>query len=182
MSYTLSYHPSTPPGPVRRFEARARTNRRELVLEYALEGDIDAIAWPPPAPPLRTDGLWQDTCFEAFLQRPDAPAGYYEFNFSPSGAWAVYRFEAYREGMAACEAALPLALSLRRDGDRLELAATVALQGLDLPGEVSALRLGLSAVVKDLRGGTAYWACAHPSDKPDFHHAGGFVCALELAD
>ena len=32
--------------------------------------------------------------------RPEDGEGYYEFNFSPSGEWAAYRFSGYREGMA----------------------------------------------------------------------------------
>ena len=62
-----------------------------------------ALLVPAPAPPVRTDGLWRHTCFEAFI----APAGsseYWEYNFSPSGAWAAYHFTAYRTGMTPLDA------------------------------------------------------------------------------
>jgi hypothetical protein len=43
--------------------------------------------------------LWRRSCFEAFIGHGGGP-DYWEYNFSPSGAWAAYHFSAYREGMA----------------------------------------------------------------------------------
>jgi hypothetical protein len=62
-----------------------------LHLTYRVEGDIAQLQLPQQKPPARTDGLWRDTCFEAFLRAPGSSA-YDEFNFSPSGEWAAYRF------------------------------------------------------------------------------------------
>src|SRR3979490_1310679 len=53
-------------------------------------------AGPPPA------GLWQHTCFEAFLAAPGV-AGYYEFNFTPTLDWAAYQFTDYRDGMTPAD-------------------------------------------------------------------------------
>jgi hypothetical protein len=39
-------------------------------------------------------------------------------------------------------------------------------------------RIGLSAVIEDVDGGLSYWALAHPSDKPDFHHPDSFALTL----
>ena len=48
--------------------------------------------FPPPAPPLRADKLWEHTVFEVFLRRPGEP-GYVEFNFAAlRKPWAAYRF------------------------------------------------------------------------------------------
>ncbi|MBI1251562.1 MAG: hypothetical protein GC189_08835 [Alphaproteobacteria bacterium] len=39
-------------------------------------------------------------------------------------------------------------------------------------------RVGLSAVIETIDGGKSYWAIAHPSERPDFHHSDSFVCEL----
>jgi hypothetical protein len=38
---------------------------------------------------------------------------------------------------------------------------------------------GLSAVIADKDGRTAYWALAHPPGKADFHHKDCFALQLE---
>ena len=53
----------------------------------------------------------------------------------------------------------------------------VALEArIELPH--GAKRLGLSTVIEDGDGGISYWALAHPSAKPDFHHPDSFVLDL----
>ncbi len=37
------------------------------------------------------------------------------------------------------------------------------------------LRIALSAVIEDESGRIFYWALKHAPDKPDFHHAAGFI-------
>src|SRR5690349_5321972 len=92
----------------------ARPMPGRLELTFHVGGVTPALAMPPPAEPVRTDGLWRHTCFEAFV---GAGTGYYEFNLAPSGAWAAYRFDGYREGMAAAEvAAPPIAVTTHADG------------------------------------------------------------------
>lgn len=68
-------------------------------FDYIIGEPPEALRLPPAVVPARADGLWQRTCFELFLKRP-GEAGYCEFNFSPSGEWAAYRFDDYRDGMA----------------------------------------------------------------------------------
>ena len=139
-----------------------------LWLRFVTEGDVDEIAWPKPADRERADRLWEHTCFEAFVTVEE---GYVEYNLSPSEQWATYRFEGYRQGM--------------RNADEV-----VAVEGLDLASDMLAMearielppgarRLALSAVIEATDGSKSYWALAHPSDKPDFHHPDSFV--LELA-
>jgi hypothetical protein len=172
MPFILSRHPSTPCAAVRHFQAEAWASGAELRLRYALEADIAALCLPTPGLPRRADGLWRHTCFEAFLKRPEA-AGYQEFNFSPSGDWAAYRFEAYREGMALADVDAPSCV-WRIGPQGLELEVRIKPGGL---AEDS--RLGLSAVIEAKNGGLSYWALAHPPGKPDFHHPGSFVCQPE---
>jgi len=60
---------------------RPRADR--LVLSYVVTGKISDIRLPPTVPAARADGLWQHTCFEAFVRAASGPS-YYEFNFAPS--------------------------------------------------------------------------------------------------
>lgn len=175
----LACHPSTPCPAIRLFEVKVRPGEGKLALEYRLEGDIGALDIPPTDPSHRADGLWQNTCCETFIRGEGEV--YYEFNFSPSTAWAAYRFTAYRQGMALADLAEPVKITVRHDAQRLELEAVVKLAGLPLPKE-GKLRLGLSAVVKQKHGELSYWAFAHPKDMPDFHHPDGFTFDTETAD
>jgi hypothetical protein len=183
-------HRETPNEAVRRVAAwAAPTGPQSLRLRYVLEADPRRVRIPTPvAGAGRGDSLWMHTCFEAFLALPGSPL-YLELNFSPSGQWAAYRFESYREGMAP--AALPASprLSVRRRGHRLELEAEVRWAGnLPAPGPAAAgvgagdprLRGALSTVVEDQEGRLSYWALRHPPGRPDFHHPDGFALALEF--
>ena len=187
-SAILSCHPSTPCAAVHQFAVRVWRDGGKLALQYRLEGEIDALEIPPTAPAQRTDGLWQTTCCELFIKgalQTDSvlktesvfDRGYYEFNFSPSTAWAAYAFSAYRQGMAMAELGEPVKIAVCRDAGWLELEAVVNVDGLALPN-TGKLHLGLSAVVQQQSGAIAYWAFAHPQGKPDFHHPDGFACEL----
>jgi hypothetical protein len=68
-----------------------------LTLAFVLECDLSRLRIPEPRSSRRAGGLWQHTCFEVFVMAEDGP-GYREFNFSPSGEWAVYAFRSYRDG------------------------------------------------------------------------------------
>ncbi len=153
-----------------------RPGPTSLTLRYALTGDVASLRIPPPATPARTDDLWKHTCFEAFL-RPAGGDAYYEFNFSPSGQWAAYRFDGYRQAMADAAMIAPPTLALRPTADGLTIDVALDLAGAqDLAGAVA---LGATAVIETANGATSYWALAHPPGRPDFHHADGF--ALDLA-
>ena len=95
---------------------------------------------------------------------------YREFNLSPCGQWASYAFAGYREGMRAADEAAVVD-GLDGGSDCMALEARV-----DLPD--AAQRLALSAVIEDSQGEKTYWALAHPSDKPDFHHPDSFTLVL----
>jgi len=138
------------------------------------------ISVPPSGVGGRADALWKHTCFEAFVAAADTPGytGYHEFNFSPSRAWAIYRFSAYRDGMSSAEIDPAPEISVRRSDEGLELESVVRLGRLaDLHG-ARHLRIALAAVVEEESGRLSYWGLRHPPGKPDFHHPSGF--ALEL--
>ena len=139
---SLLAHPDHWANAVRRVAACAEAAGPDsLTFQYVLEADPQLIRVPPPVTDAgRTDKLWAHTCFEAFLGLPDSP-GYIELNFSPSGQWAAYRFDSYRQGMAPALEAAPR-LAIRRLAARLELQAELRLdrslfgagRGPGLPG------------------------------------------------
>lgn len=146
----------------------ARSGPDRLALRYHVTGRIGDIITPAPAPAERTDGLWQHTCFEAFLS---ADAAYLELNFSPSTQWAAYRFDGYRAGMREAEITPPIIRPLV-GAHTFELEASVTL-----PND-GARRLGLSTVIEETNGRKSYWALAHPPGKADFHHPDSFAHEL----
>jgi hypothetical protein len=163
-------HPATPGAAALSILVQVARDPATLSVRYVLAGDLERLSIPPRAAPTRRDGLWRHTCFELFVGAPGLPA-YQEFNFSPSGEWAAYRFSGYREGAEPLDCGAP-AIDRRQDARELTLDAAVAC----LAG--GALRLGLSAVVEDEDGGLSYWALRHAGARPDFHDARSF--ALEV--
>ena len=149
-----------------------------LTVTYALSGAVDQLRIPPFQSPRRADGLWRSTCFEAFVGATN-DSEYYEFNFSPSGEWAVYQFRDYRDGGSVEVDRFEPAISVRQESRTLELCAVMRLD--HLPGlqlDVS-LSLGLSAVIEDSEERLSYWALKHPPGEPDFHHPDGFVIEIK---
>lgn len=147
----------------------ARNADGSLQLAYRLEGELDRLRIPPPRTAHFADKLWQHTCCELFVAEAAGP-GYSEFNFSPSGEWAAYRFTNYREGVPL--SAHDPKIRVVRGAGRLELQARVELR------QTARLRIGLSAVIEETDGTLSYWALRHAPGKPDFHHRDAF--ALEL--
>lgn len=141
-----------------------------LRLRFTLRDPDGIVFLPEPAPGERRDGLWQTSCFEAFIQ-PAGAIGYHEFNFSPSGDWASYSFDAHRAGMRDA----PGQPVIERNTDGMNV--TVDLSGYPDLAE-AALRAGLTAVIEEKDGTKSYWALKHPEGAPDFHDAACFVLEL----
>lgn len=184
--HQLKSHPRTPGKFVQRIEVRVAGDSRILRLAYRLVGDLQRIRIPPASGGGRADGLWKHTCFEAFVRVGDGPQ-YFELNFSPSGQWAAYLFDSYREGMRPLELGDPPGIIVSREStsahagaDRPSLLELDVLVNLPTLSEARGrtLRLGLSAVVEDDAGGLSYWARRHAGDLPDFHDSAAW--ALEL--
>jgi hypothetical protein len=162
---------------VHRIEARAhRPGDGTLELRFVLEGDLARLSIPSPSHGRRTHGLWEHTCFEAFMS-PDDSTRYLEFNFSPSGEWAAFVFSGYRDGGEFGDGLQPV-LTRRQTGSRLELDVTLSRELLAGTGACTSLRLALCAVIEDAGGALSYWAIRHPADTPDFHHPDGFALTL----
>lgn len=171
----LVCHPASPCDYVSAVTARVdQLSTDLLVVYYQVEGDIDQLQLPPQRRSAHTDGLWQHTCFEAFV-RESGVSSYIELNFSPSSEWAIYRFDDYRRGMTPLTPPHAPKIICRRRENTLEADVDVHLSGL-LPR--AALQLALSAVLEDQQGRISYWALAHPPGNADFHHDAGFTLRL----
>lgn len=179
----LSCHPTTPCAALHSLQATAEhTPEGGLRLRYLLNGDLAHILFPPPQAPVATDGLWEHTCFEAFIG-VQGESAYREFNFSPSGQWAAYAFSSYRQRLAwmashAPEVTFSLAPEGSKDGDGLQLDAFIAAADLPVNPKGKALELGLTAVIETTTGKKSYWALKHPPERPDFHQRAGFTATL----
>jgi hypothetical protein len=175
---TLTRHPATQFDGLQRIDARVHlAHDGALSFTYAVSGDVARVRLPPAREPRRAERLWEHTCFEAFVRVRGA--AYYELNWSPSGEWAVYRFDDYRAGMTEAEIQRPPGIELRPRAFGFELNVTLSLSEMSEAIGCSKLQIALAAVIEDADGRRSYWALAHPSERPDFHHPGGFV--LELA-
>lgn len=165
--HLLQPHPRSDRRLLDQLEVHVEQRGALLWLRFVTEGDADQIAWPAPRETCRAGELWKHTCFEAFVQTDD---GYVEYNISPSLKWATYRFSGYREGMREADEVVVID-GLDGASDMVALEAKIELP----PG---GRRLGLCAVIEATDGAFSYWALAHPSDKPDFHHPDSFVLEL----
>lgn len=172
----LTPHPSAPPRADFGIEAALLIRPDgQWVAEYTVTGDVDAIAWPSPSAPERTDELWRTTCFELFAFEGDAGA-YREYNFAPSGRWAAYAFTGYRDGMADRAVERPITMARFRGR-----AAFCLLVELDAP--LPNGRIAMTAVIEEGDGTKSYWSVAHPGEGgPDFHHADCFAVELAALD
>ncbi|MEB4590667.1 DOMON-like domain-containing protein [Candidatus Thiothrix sp. Deng01] len=176
----LSCHPATPCAALHSLHATAEhIPESGLRLRYVLNGDLARILLPPPQAPVAADGLWEHTCFEAFIS-VQGENGYREFNFSPSSQWAAYAFSDYRQRLEwvanhAPEVKFSLAPEDGKDGDRLQLDAFIAAADLPVNPDGKALVLGLTAVIETTTGEKSYWALKHPTGRPDFHQRNGFI-------
>lgn len=132
------------------------------MLRYRVDG-CRALVLPAFAGKGRADDLWQTTCFEIFGARRGGQS-YDEFNFSPSGRWAAYRFEAYRDGRSEPDLVRQPDIHFERGQDIFVLTAFLSKQEL-LPVH----RIGVCAVIEEEGARKSFWALSHPLGSPDFH-------------
>jgi hypothetical protein len=166
----LRPHPNALAAAALCISATAKRSGAFLIVRFMVTGEIDNVRWPAPSTGQRRDGLWQTTCFEAFVRGYGA-IGYHEFNFAPSGDWASYSFDAHRAGMRDA----PGEPVIERTDDGVSV--TVGLSAYpDLVG--AGWHVGLTTVIEEKDGTKSYWALKHPEGAPDFHDAACFVLEL----
>ena len=175
-SFALVPHPDHPPANVHGVDVRwFEPGDGTVILRWQIK-NVEALRLPPFAGKGRADELWRTTCCELFL-KDETGGGYAEFNFSPSGRWAAYRFSDYREGMAEADAAIQPEVTAN-GGEYLFVLTAV----LDLALLAGCGGAGLSAVIEEQDGTLSYWALAHPPGRPDFHHPACFTMPLAAAE
>ncbi|MDF7777123.1 DOMON-like domain-containing protein [Sphingomonas sp. AOB5] len=127
----LVSHPDTPPAAVAGVTCSLSwQDAGNWVASFIVATPPERLKLPPAATPARTDGLWQRTCFEIFLRDPGTGA-YLEFNFSPSGEWAAYRFTGYREGVQPLDLRDPWITSTDPDQFDAGMRARLTALGID---------------------------------------------------
>ncbi|KPF65168.1 DOMON-like domain-containing protein [Porphyrobacter sp. AAP60] len=157
----LMLHRTCDLGPIRAVTATIKATPHGCEAEFRLDGHIPAIVLPAHAAPERADNLWQTTCFEIFWQ-PIGGTFYREFNLSPSGRWAAYDFDSFREGMRDAPVG-SIAIACSQNDTGLVLKASIAA---DLP---SPAQVALNAVIEHKDGSKQFWALAFPPGPPEFH-------------
>ncbi|MEM6475620.1 MAG: hypothetical protein AAF687_05580 [Pseudomonadota bacterium] len=161
----LMLHQTCDLGPIRAVTASITATSTGCEAEFRFDGDVSAIKLPEAGPSVRTDNLWKTSCFEIFWQ-PVGGTYYREFNLSPSGRWAAYDFDSFREGMrdAPVDAiAVSSSHSASNGQGELVLKASIAAE-LPAPAQVA-----LNAIVEHRDGGLQFWALAFGPGKPEFH-------------
>lgn len=147
-----------------------------LRLRYTLCGDMQRLRIPAPQAPMSVDGLWQHSCFEAFIAVAGESA-YREFNFAPSGQWAAYAFSDYRQCSPWTAGGSP-SINVTRMQDSLLLEAELVASDFPANPEGKPLQIAFTAVLEANDGSLSYWALHHPATKPDFHDRAGFILTL----
>jgi hypothetical protein len=174
--HALRCHPASPCVVVSAIEASAiMTASGALALSYRLQGDLEKISIPAPVPPAAADGLWQHTCLEAFVAAADDPC-YREFNFSPAGLWANYRFTGCRQRDPDFLPPTMPRFTFQRGAEGFRLDAVLDPELLPASGN---LNIGLTAVIEARDGSRSYWALSHCAAQPDFHLRQSFSLALQ---
>lgn len=173
MRQSLVRHPDSRCDAVTGIDVELVRKRGLLQFHYIVTGDTGRVVFPELEDTSRADKLWQHTVFEAFIRT--GPETYVEFNFSPSGRWAAYRFARYRGGVSNIMEVTDPGIGSRQSDNRFDLAAKLDLSKLpDLP-ENQTWKFAITTVIEETGGNLSYWSLAHGPGKPDFHHLDGFV-------
>lgn len=169
----LQPHTSLAPQAVTHIEVMASRSAQGLMLQYWVTADLSKLRIPSRRLAVQRDELWRHTCAELFVALPGHD-DYFEFNFSPAGEWAVYQFDAYRQGMRPVMVTMPIIVCEASDHT---LRIDVKVQ---LPEALHAapLQAGVSMVIEQTSGEHSYWALMHCAQRPDFHSRDSFVLTL----
>ncbi len=179
--FDLIPHPDTPCSAITSITVELeRPTATMLMLRYQATGALANIVVPDEVEPGFQDGLWRETCFEAFIGRAGRP-DYVEYNFSPSGRYAAYSFDDYRTDVQQLinttisnhVRAFGTTDSIDGTTDWIELCWRI-----ELSSDCDNYQIGLSAVMAGIDGTKSYWALAHAPGPPDFHNRDCFIATL----
>jgi hypothetical protein len=176
LDYAMLRHPSNEPVSVDSFLVRVELTDSYLHLQYEVTGTLGTLNIPARQAPCAVDGLWQHTCFEAFIA-VNGEERYYEFNFSPTSAWAAYAFSSYRCRSAWTIETPPFIIFTQTD-ESLLMDVLIDTDDLPLKLEEQSFQLGLAAVIETNEGELSYWALQHSDSAPDFHQRQHFILSF----
>ncbi|MBC7464883.1 MAG: hypothetical protein H7256_02735 [Bdellovibrio sp.] len=115
----------------------------------------------------RKDELWKNICFEFFLN-PVGQKKYYEFNFGLNPAWNCYLFDGYRMPQPPKASAEFEILDFIWNGSELKVT-------VENRSSYTSFNVGITAIIKDIKNQTHYFALKHAGEKPDFHLQDSFI-------
>ena len=188
-SAVLQCHPQCP---VSRRPARAL----EVVVNFLADGGMSVIYRCLSTPgairipdrkvasaAANADELWRSTCCELFFGAKNTPE-YREFNFSPSGQWAVYGFQSYRQRDHFCcpqDAVPEISFTTSSEGWSLTASIPSALLNHVAQSTAKAAEVSVAVVLEAADGALSYWALTHPREVPDFHDRAGFILQTSIS-
>lgn len=155
------------------------SNESGVRLEFSLSGPLDKLVISSTSePPQKIAGLWEFTCFEAFMSAPKS-LRYIEWNFSPSHDFDLLFFESYRKLVETKLSSIPK-ISVSKTRHKLDLRAEFEFEHLARFLEnPSSLEMGICAVLEHRDQSKSYWALAHSGVKPDFHLRSDFRATMQ---
>ncbi|MDD1444212.1 hypothetical protein MEO93_28515 [Dolichospermum sp. ST_sed3] len=149
-----------------------------LKICYELTGDIYLINIPKLIYGERKNNLWKNSCFEFFVSETNS-SKYFEFNLSPSSDFNIYAFDDYRTNMKEFIDLKNPSINIINKNDKLFLEIQINIK--DLFKTKIPLKLGISAIIKDINNECYYFSLVHSKPIPDFHDRNSFIIDL-LAD
>jgi hypothetical protein len=160
-------------------DVQVETKGSEISLEYSCIGDLTTLLMPDKKKePIRSDYLWEHTCFEAFIAI-GKNTSYWELNVSPSGDWNLYRFTDYRNGQEREDAIIAISSHLFiKAKNRFKLEVKLDLNSILKKDSLNNLQLGLTAVIEEKDHLKTYWALRHCGKQADFHIRDSFILEL----
>ena len=179
----LLCNPLTPAPMIRSLEATvSRLGRDSLIFSFSLAGNMTQLRIPEPKPEKQAENLWEHTCFEVFVGIHGENA-YREFNFSPSGEWAIYAFSDYRQREDSFFVKSCPEIRVALSTSHLKLDAVVPGNTLPSSSAMERFQIGLSAVLESdsAENKLSYWALNHPVAHPDFHRRETFTLELGIS-
>lgn len=153
-----------------------KLNKTEFQIEYVLTGPLDEVLIPDKYQGMyrRTEGLWEETCFEFFIAG-DSEQKYFEFNFSPDTSWDAYQFEHYRQKAQLQELIEVPQFDFYKTENSNLFKMVCRIQGPQSIAVQNNYDYSVTTVLKNKNGEVSYWALKHAGDKPDFHLRDSFI-------
>jgi len=137
-------------------------NKNLLHLTFKLSGAIENYKLPKTKKQERKDELWRESCFELFLATEEEEA-YYEFNFSPTLAWNVYRLEYYRAEPKMIDEVELVEFEVKQTKETLFIEIILDVQTLQFNS------YNLATIVLNKQDEREFWSLKAKGDTPDFH-------------